>query len=131
VPTVEYTKKRSIASGSADDPEVLEFNAIDITQFDRIQRDELMTMGKAVSSVLQNILQGWRVHVKVNYSDLDSWREFLHSVANRESFLFDPTGTEASPGTQYTVTMSTPSINYSRTKPSYMDITMEFEETAP
>lgn len=130
MPTVEYTKKRSIDSGVLGNDEVLEFNAIDITPFDKIKRNELMTMGKAVSSVLQNIMEGWRVSVKVNYSDIDSWREFLHSVADRESFLFDPTGTEASPGTQYTVTMSTSSVTYPRTKPSYMDITMEFEETS-
>lgn len=130
MPTVNYTKKRSLASGSVDDSEVLEFNAITADPADRVNSDELMTMGKAVSAVLENILEGWVVSVKVDYSDLDLWREFLHSVAAREQFQFDPTGTEASPGTLHNVTLASKRFRYSRQKPSYMNIEMRFEETA-
>lgn len=135
MPSVSYTKKRSIASGASGDAEALDFNASEIVPGDKVSREELETMGKAVSAVVKNIMQVWRVTtVPVTYStsNVAIWREFLHSVAGREQFQFDPTGTEANPGSDIrTVTLASKRITYSRSGlgPNLMTISMEFEET--
>lgn len=133
MPTVEYTKKRSIVSGSLGDSEILEFRVQENTQADKPKTEELMTMGLAVSSVLESILSVWRVTtVPILYSAsaVAAWREFFHSVAAREVFLYDPTGTEASPGDDiYSVTISPDTWTFSR-QGAYMTISMEFQETS-
>jgi len=136
MPTVEYTKKRSIASGSAGDSEILEFDVQDNEPFLRPSTQELMTMGKAVSAVYKNAMKGWRlttVPLTYSASELGRWEEFLNSCAARESFLYDPTGTEASPGASIvsvTLVPSTWTFNRKGLGPNLMTISMEFEETA-
>lgn len=134
MPTVQYTKKRSLASGSIGDAEILEFCVKEATPFDKPSTDELMTMGKAVASVFENVLQCWRVvtiPIPYSVSALAQWREFLHSVASRESFLWDPTGTEAEPGPDiYAVTMVSETWEFNRVSGTRMTVSMKFEETA-
>lgn len=135
MPTVEYTKKRDLASGVVGNAATLEFDVSENTPFSRPNTQELMTMGKAVSAVNKHIMQGWSVTtVPVTYSvsNLAIWREFLHSCAARESFLYDPTGTVASPGANIvTVTLVPKAWRFNRNGPNLMTISMEFEETAP
>lgn len=135
MPTVQYTKKRSLASGSVGEAEVLEFCAKDATPIDKPSTNELMTMGNAVASVFENVLQCWRVatvSIAYSVSAVAQWREFLHSVASRENFLWDPTGTEANPGPNiYTVTIVPNTWEYNRVGGKHMTISMAFEETIP
>jgi hypothetical protein len=135
MPTVEYTKKRDLVSGSVGDAETIEFDTQDNEPFSRPETQELMTMGKAVSAVNKHIMQGWQVTtVPVTYSasNLAIWREFLHSCAARESFLYDPTGTVASPGANIvTVTLVPREWRFNRIGPNLMTISMVFEETSP
>lgn len=137
MPTVEYTKKRSIASGSVGQSAQLEFGVQDSERFDKPASAELMTMGKAVASVLKHIMQGWKVTtipVVHSESEIEKWREFLHSCAAREPFLYDPEGTIANPGSNIvTVTLVPSTWTFSRKGlgTDLMTISMEFEETAP
>jgi hypothetical protein len=134
MPTVQYTKKRDLVSGSVGESATLEFCAQVNTPISMPKTDELMTMGKAVSSVLENILTGWSVTtvpIRYSASTLAIWREFLHSVAAREYFLYDPTGTVLVPGPDiYPVTIKADKWSFNRSN-LHMTVSMEFEETAP
>lgn len=134
MPTVQYTKKRDLVSGSIGESATLEFCAQQNTPFSDPKTDELMTMGKAVAAVSENILTGWSVTtvpIRYSASTLALWREFLHSVAAREYFLYDPTGTIETPGPNiYSVTIKAQKWSFNRTN-LHMTVSMEFEQTTP
>lgn len=135
MPSVEYTKKRDLASGSVGETATLDFTARP-TPKDKPNTNELATMGLAYASVYENTLRSWDIETApVTYSvaNLAIWTEFLHSVAAREFFQFDPTGTAASPGANiYTVTLRPETWTFDNRKngPNLMTIKMEFEETS-
>ena len=135
VPSVEYTKKRDLASGSVGETATLDFTAKPEPK-DNPDTDELKTMGLAYSAVYKNTLRSWQIDIApVTYSvsNLAIWTEFLRSVAAREFFQFDPTGTAAVPGPNiYTVTMKPETWKFSRKGlgNTLMTVSMEFEETS-
>lgn len=133
MPSVQFIAKRSLQSGNnVDDVLTLDFNASSQNPEDEINSNELASMDNDIEAVLDNITQYWSIKVvPILYSTLPAWREFLHSVAAREKFEFDPTGTESVPsGVSITCTLESNKFNYERDGLGTMAMTlsMKFKE---
>src|SRR5262245_55724580 len=96
---------------------------------DEAEIKETISMGGNPSSILTRIDREWSVEtVPVLYSDLDTWREWFHSVANKEIFTLDVSGSFAVPGDPREGYIKDKGLQYSRINANYMRINFNFVE---
>lgn len=113
---VTYTaKRRLIGAHVSGNSYSIDFGVASADPGDGGNVNVIKSMGGRPSSVLMRIDEPWVIATtNINYSDIDTWREFVQSVINKEYFTFDPDGTSASPSNSQTVYMESQSIRYSR-----------------
>jgi hypothetical protein len=128
-----YTASRNLSSGhDAGNEYSIDFCIAQADPKDTAETKETVSFGGNVSSVLVRIDKEWSVMTApILYSTLDQWREWFHSVANKEIFIFDPTGTAASPDDPRSGYVDDKSLQYTRINPNYMQIKFNFVEFDP
>lgn len=102
MPVITYTAERRLASGhSASTQYQIELDFQQIDPADKKTGFEQESLDLSSSAYLYAITGEWIFTTDwlAWSTDLDDWQEFLASVANRETFAIDFTGTIASPGT--------------------------------
>jgi hypothetical protein len=84
----------------------LEIGAATLDIFYDVVSAEATSQGGLRQSILQRIDEGWSFKSDfIHDDDLAAWREFTHSVAAKETFVFDPYGTIAIPDDPVSVIM--------------------------
>lgn len=112
---VTYTAKRSLIAGhSADVAYSIEFDASVIDRSNKVIRNSVMSLGGNTESL--RVRKDVIYDVEPNYiteANIAQWREFMDSVDNFETFVFDPTGTVASPSNPISVEVESGFTQYS------------------
>ncbi len=98
---ISYIAKRSIIGGHTAGIEYkIETSFQDVDAFDKVAGTQINMLNADTEYELDNIRDFYHLTSDlVDDADLDEWKEFFNSVAGRESFNVDLTGTIAAPGT--------------------------------
>ena len=118
---IDYTATRELVGSGADEIDT------DAGQIDRSQKrfgsESVSLSGVGREYQLDRLEFTWTVTtIPVPVTDLPRWREFAASVANGETFSFDPYGSKASPDNVLTVSLVDGSYQENRFSSTYMQI---------
>lgn len=109
MPTVTYTALRELAPGHSVSTEyTIEFDVVKRNRVPKIDSSRQRSIGGKTKSVHSRTEIVYELTVSAlaeNSDKFNHFREFLGSVDRGESYILDPTGTVASPGTTYTCTL--------------------------
>ena len=123
--SVTYTAKRRIISGHTIDTEYdIDFDSTLLDQQMRLVGSQSVSLSGTTEGINNRVSDIWTVRTEI-FADasLDSWKEFLASVAAAETFTFDAYGTSGSPDNAQSVILEgQPSI-------TRMDKAMKYQIT--